>query len=257
MQSIIRRLQLLYHHGYLERPSAQIDYYRQGGSHHIIYGLGNKGGMLLRQEMGDTFRDISWGEKNRSVRRVYLEHSVAISDFMVALELDCRKRGIHLIGPDAFHLPNGEPVPHPITWKVKINSERILGIIPDRVFSLESSDQSSNRKSILYFLEVDRGTMPIVRKNLSQTSFYRKILAYEATWSQELHQTQFGFHRFRVLTVTKSQVRVQSLVSACSKLKRGHGLFLFTDESTLQTNDDIFTILWKTGHPGQTDRIFN
>ena len=40
---------------------------------------------------------------------------------------------------------------------------------------------------------------PSYGKSLSQTSFYRKIRAYEATWSQSIHQTQFGFHRFRVL----------------------------------------------------------
>jgi hypothetical protein len=27
---VLRRLQLLFHHGYLDRPRAQIDYYRAG-----------------------------------------------------------------------------------------------------------------------------------------------------------------------------------------------------------------------------------
>ena len=50
--------------------------------------------------------------------------------------------------------------------------------------------------------------MPVMRNNLSQTSFYRKLRAYEATWSQSIHQTQFGFNRFRVLTVTTSAERI-------------------------------------------------
>jgi DNA-binding Lrp family transcriptional regulator len=29
-QQLLRRLRLLYHHGYLERPRAQIDYYHRG-----------------------------------------------------------------------------------------------------------------------------------------------------------------------------------------------------------------------------------
>lgn len=41
-QVILRRLQLLFHHGYLDRPRAQIDYYRNG-SQPMVYGLGNKG----------------------------------------------------------------------------------------------------------------------------------------------------------------------------------------------------------------------
>jgi hypothetical protein len=52
-----------------------------------------------------------------------------------------------------------------------------------------------------FFLEADRGTMPVVRSGLTQTSFYRKLIAYEATWTQKIHQRHLGIHRFRVLTV--------------------------------------------------------
>ena len=37
-QQVLQRLQRLYHHGYLERPRAQIDYYHQGGSQSMVYG---------------------------------------------------------------------------------------------------------------------------------------------------------------------------------------------------------------------------
>src|SRR6185503_1827467 len=37
-QSILRRLQPLYHHSYLTRPRAQLDYYHKGGSREIVYG---------------------------------------------------------------------------------------------------------------------------------------------------------------------------------------------------------------------------
>src|SRR4051812_30413999 len=68
-QQILRRLQLLFHYGFLERPRAQLDYYHQGGSRPIVYGLGNKGGSYLTQELGLALRPWSsrWGEKNRSV----------------------------------------------------------------------------------------------------------------------------------------------------------------------------------------------
>src|SRR5579862_2962912 len=92
-QQLLRRLQLLFHHGYLERPRSQIDYFHRGGSRHIVYGLGNKGASLLKQELGASFRELRSGEKNRSVGRVYLEHALFVSDVMVALELACRKVG--------------------------------------------------------------------------------------------------------------------------------------------------------------------
>jgi hypothetical protein len=49
-QQIFRRMRLLYHHGYLERPRAQLDYYHQGGSRPIVYGLGSKGAAALTKD---------------------------------------------------------------------------------------------------------------------------------------------------------------------------------------------------------------
>lgn len=66
-QQLLRRLQLLYHNGYLERPRAQIDYYHQGGSRPMVYGLGDKGAALMRKEMGKAFRRLCWKEKNSLV----------------------------------------------------------------------------------------------------------------------------------------------------------------------------------------------
>jgi DNA-binding Lrp family transcriptional regulator len=65
-QHLLRRLQLLYHHGYLERPRAQLEYYHLGGSRHIVYGLGSKGPAMSKRELGLVPEKARWGEKNRS-----------------------------------------------------------------------------------------------------------------------------------------------------------------------------------------------
>ncbi len=80
------------------------------------------------------------------------------------------------------------PVEAPLHWRVKLRDGTKLGVIPDRVFALEYADQNGRVQRVYYFLEADRGTMPVVRQNLSQTSFYRKLLAYEATWTNKVHQ---------------------------------------------------------------------
>src|SRR5258706_6767476 len=51
-QQVLRRLQLLYHHGYLDRPRAQLEYYERGGARPMVYGLSNKGGILLDKTLG-------------------------------------------------------------------------------------------------------------------------------------------------------------------------------------------------------------
>ena len=234
-QNTSRRLQWLFHHGYLERPRAQLQYYERNGSQTIAYGLGNKSGSLLQ------LNPTSWGEKNRGIGRMYLAHALLVSDVMVALELACRQHGIRLLHEDELKLP----VETPLHWRVKIRDGTRLGVIPDRVFALEYADQNGRVQRVYYFLEADRGTMPVVREKLAQSSFYRKLLAYEATWTNKVHQRHLGIPRFRVLTVTTSAARVKSLLDACSRLQRGHGLFLFADQSVLQR--DLLAAVWQCG----------
>ncbi len=253
-QPILRRLQLLYHHGYLERPRAQLDYYHLSGSRPIVYGLGNKGAALLRNDLGIQVPKVNWGEKNRSVGRIYLQHALLVSDVMVALELACRKNSrIRFIDQPDSLLPNElKGKTQPFRWKANLSTNVTLGVIPDRVFALEYRNQVGDTDRSYFFLEADRGTMPVKRTNLSQTSMYRKFLAYEATWQNGIHRSRFGFHRFRALTVTKSAERLHSLIETCSRLKSGHGLFLFTDRASISKPEHIFGPIWHPAKQGES-----
>jgi Replication-relaxation len=243
-QQVLRRLQLLYHHGYLERPRAQLRYYERGASREIAYGLGNQGGKLLAQERGLIVDSHVWNEKNHYIGRVYLDHALLVSDVMIAIEQACRKHGgVRLLGLDDLGLPTKRGR---FRWQVRLRSGQKLGVMPDRVFALEYPDINGRSRRIYYFLEADRGTMPVVRANLSQTSFQRKLIAYQATWSQGLHRRQLGIDRFRVLTVTAISKRVGSLVEACGQLESGHALFLFANKSILSGN-----ILFDKCHTGK------
>jgi hypothetical protein len=238
-QQLLRRLQLLFHHGYLERPRCQIDYYRSG-SRRITYGFGNKGASVLARESALPFRRFDWQWKNR-VTRFFLEHALLVSDILVAVELACRARPeIKLILPD--EMPR---------WKVALNRVSKVGVVPDAAFALES-----NGKRCWFFVEADRGTMPIQRRNLRQSSFQRKLLAYEATWTQDIHHTDLNVHRFRVLTITNSPARLASMRETCRSLKRGHGLFLFIQLKTLREEPDFFTLQWLSSREGQTVAVF-
>lgn len=244
-QQILRRLQRLYHHGYLERPLCQIDYYHSG-SRRIAYGIGNKGAAWLKRQLSLPFQKLDWKQKS-DVARLFLEHALLVSDIMVALELACRKRpDIRLLSADDLKIPK---MREPFQWQVDIGRRQKIGVIPDRVFGFEV-----NSKQTWYCLEADRGTMPITRDNLDQTSFQRKLLAYEATWSQNLHRTRFGWERFRVLTVTTSSQRIQGIKEACQGLKHGQGLYLFAEAKALLQTDPI-ACGWTSGR-GETVTLF-
>lgn len=207
---------------------------------------------MLRQEHGLAVDSDAWSEKNHAVGRVFLEHALLVSEIMVSLELACRKRSVRLLYEDELALPTNR---QPFQWWVKIAGGVKLGVIPDSVFALEYKNHTGQVERAYFFLEADRGTMPVVRKGLAQTSFFRKLLAYEATWSNKVHQRYLGIQRFRVLTVTTIATRVQTLLEACSQLKRGHGLFLFADASALEK--DLFSSIFRNGKTGELTPLLN
>ncbi len=253
-QHVLRRLQRLYHHGYLERPRAQIDYFHHGGSRSIAYGLGNKGATWLKRDLDLSAHRTDWSAKNRGAGRLFLEHALLTSEIMVTLEIACRRHDqVRLLIDEDLPLPSAiRGKREPFKWNVTLADGANVGVAPDRVFALEFTARGKAPVRVHFFLEADRANMPVVRPTLTRTSIRQKLLAYEATWSQGLHRTRWGFSRFRVLTVTNRPGRVKSLVEACRSLARGQGLFLFMDAESLRTAPDPLELLWKTArvdHP--------
>ncbi|MBX7208662.1 MAG: replication-relaxation family protein [Verrucomicrobiaceae bacterium] len=247
-QQVLRRLQRLYHLGYLERPKCQIDYYHRTGSQRLVYGLARKGATVLASLGGSEHRPIDWNEKNQHIGRPFLEHALLVSDFTVLLELSCRSRNdVRFITANELPLPSAtQKLGEPFRWGVTMPTGEKLGIVPDAVFALDQTRAGGTIERTFYFLEADRATMPITRRGLKQTSFFRKLLAYEATWSHGLHRSRFGFHRFRVLTITSTSQRSTNLIAASRKLRSGQGLFMFSDAAALSSAANALAMSWRT-----------
>jgi hypothetical protein len=253
-QKILRRLHLLYHHGYLDRPRMQLDFYERG-SEPMVYAVGNRGADLLAKEEGVPRQGkLNWSAKNRGLTRAFLRHTLLVADCMVGLELGCRElRQVRL-------MPSGEVLGrapeatqrrrHPFRWQVRIRGEGEpidLGVIPDQVFGLHFEGEPEGQNRAYFFLEADRGSMPVARRGLHETSVYRKLLAYQETWKQGLHTAHFGIKHFRLLTVTTSPNRVRHLLDAAASLPGGGSpLFLFTDQKSLGSGNPL-TYLWTNG----------
>ncbi|MFY9826271.1 MAG: replication-relaxation family protein [Thermoanaerobaculia bacterium] len=184
---------------------------------------------------------VRWDTKNRNLSRVFLHHTLAVAEVMVAFEIACWTReGVRFIPPE--EVLAGAPAETrslrlPFRWQVEVRQggkPYRLGVEPDRVFGLDFHRMPENRRRAYFFLEADRGTMPVVRKGLGQTSFLRKLLAYQETWRQGIQRSHLGISNFRVLTVTTNRERVEHLVEACRILNGGGSrLFLFTNQGAL------------------------
>ncbi len=227
----------------------------------MVYALGTRGAEVLDTE-GELRRGgVRWDTKNRNLSRVFLHHTLAVAQVMVAFEVACRRReGVQFISPEdvlAGAPPETRRLRLPFRWQVEVRQGGKLyhlGVEPDRVFGLHFEGVPENRSRAFFFLEADRGTMPVERKGLVQTSFLRKIFAYRETWRQGLHKEHLGIPNFRVLTVTTSEERVGHLVGACRSLSGGGSrLFLFTTGEL--DREDILAQWWESGR-GELVRLF-
>jgi hypothetical protein len=237
----------------------QLDWYSRG-SEPLVYALGKRGAELLAAEGGLRRGGVRWDTKNRSLSRVFLHHTLAVADVMVAFEAACRgRKDTAFIPPE--EILGGAPertrrLRLPFRWQVEVRyggNRYRLGVEPDRVFGLRFPQLPENRQRAFFFLEADRGTMPVARKGLEQTSFLRKLLAYEATWRERIHTSHLGIPNFRVLTVTSGRQRMQHLLSACQSLAANSRLFLFADQSA-PSSGDILNHKWVNGR-GEVVRL--
>lgn len=239
------RLCRLYHAGYVDRPRAQLDYYPTSGSAPMVYALGDLGAELLA-ERGMEFGHLELSRRNRNAGRPFIEHQLEIVDFYVALEQSTRGRSdVRLIGPEEIIASLPEHTRHmrnPFALRVSVPQNGTtyeIGVIPDLVFGLMFPDGSRR----CFMVEIDRGTMPISRADITQSSFERKMRAYLAAHGEGRHAQQFGWRTFRVLVVTTDHQRIRSMREALQYLNipqsPGPRCFLFRSRDELRTSDPL------------------
>ena len=252
-QNVSRALLALWENDYVERLLGQMEtrvLYK--GSFPLIYGLTRPGAWLLRRHGYEVRRRILYEtDKQRQAGWRFIEHRVDISEFMVKLELACRNRSdLALIQrPQIIDAADKSQRDRRIRLyaNVRVDGEhKLLSVDPDETFGLHLADA---QKESFFFLERDRGEMPVHRrKNKEQTYFAKKMQTYyEANRAGE-HEREFGLPNFRVLTVTTSEERVAQMIEAQQETVGGRGsnLFLFIDDESLRNNNPL-EANWVTG----------
>jgi hypothetical protein len=240
------RLSKLFHAGYIDRPRAQLDYYPTAGSAPMVYALADRGAKLLIEREGKDFANVEWSRKNREAGRPFIEHQLEIMDFYVGLQCAMQAHpNIRLIHPDeivATFPDQSFAARNPFALRVKVSHQGIIhniGLVPDLVFGLRFPDGSRR----CFAVEIDRGTMPVSRHNLLQTSFERKMRAYLTAHAVRQHERHFGWKTFRVLTVTTDTHRMQSMTETLRGLHIPHSpgppLFFFATRSQIHLDGPL------------------
>ena len=254
-QNVSRALLALFENGYVERPVAQVaSRLLYEGSRPTIYGLTRKGAALLRQHGEDVRRRLLDGiDKERGAGWRFIEHTVAIAEFWVALELAARGR------EDVRVLERSEILEAAPKSKVdrlvRLEASIRIGgalrknaVVPDALFGLRFNDEAES----YFMLEVDRGEMPIERyKNMQRTYFAKKMLTYYEASRQQRHVHDLGIVNFRVLTVTTDRSRIEKMLEALDTItsSKGSNIFLFTDQAALAASNPL-EVAWVSGKGG-------
>ncbi len=247
-EKISRRLAVLYHHGYIDRPPAQLAYYR-AGSDKMVYALSNRGAQMLIYHHGPEAAKVDWSRTNFEAKRAFMLHQLAVVDLRVALTLAVRTRPeLALIEPDALIAampPATKAANKPLAWRVKVQHKgapQEIGVHPDYAFALRFADSSRR----CYLVECDRGTMPVERAGLKQTSIVKKLLVYQKGHKQKMHERHFSWKAFRVLFITNTPKRaafIKLAIQRTPELKNSE-LFYITDQQSL-IGADVLAHAWQ------------
>jgi len=242
-QSILRRLQKLYHGGFLDRPKHQT----LQPNRKIVYALGHRGAHLLAGATGDAgLERRDWSERNRQLKIGFLEHALMISRFRTVLELARRDR-------DDVRIESwrqGDEVRDHVTVDNGDRVERIP-VCPDAFFTLHLTSEPDGRNRVHVFLEADRSTMTLKR-------FLTKMRGYWHYWQSGRQTDRFGVRNFLVLSVAPSIQRASNLCQITRQVDASNHpalrMFLFGPERnyTLAEPSRILESVWNT--PADSDQ---
>ncbi len=256
-QNVLRCLRVLYDHGYVDRPHAQLAHVPISGPRPIVYGLGRRGAQALEHYRNGS--GVDWTERNKRAGAKFIEHTLATADFMVALERACiRERATEFLSESEVLALAPDRTRHsrePLRLTVPGLSNRfgVSSVIPDALFGMSFADDTA----AYFLLEMDRGSMPVTRTRFDKTSFRRKLAVYWEAFKQGRHAEHFGLKQLRVLTVTESAERADNMVECAYEVTGGKGsnFFLFAEKSRFYGRSPL-EAWWTTGK-GSLVRLFD
>lgn len=189
------RLQRLFQHEYLERHFQAVVAAAPAAAP-AIYTLGKRGAHVLVERFGFDRSDIKL-PRRAALGWHTVEHTLRINDVRIAILLaaqehdwqllEWRDEGRFRAEPDYVLLTDGK------------GRQRQKPVLPDGYFCLETP-----RGKARFFLEVDRGTEQL-------SKFAPQIAVYEAYTHSGQYQARFRARSLRVLVVTTSAKRMDSL----------------------------------------------
>ena len=237
------RLQLLYHHGFLDR--LQLPVVMGEGRSHFVYALDKEGANLTANELGIAREKVGWKPSYNQVKPLFLDHTLAVNTVRVVLAL-LERASLLTVEQwvDEVSLQSKQyrdKVPY------RMRGARIERAFPDGYYAISTPGAS---RSAHFFLEADQGTM-------TNTRWAGKIEAYVHFRSSSLAQKHYGTRNFRLLTVTTSQRRLDNLKQT-TEGAGGDRYFWFTtkDQVDIWEPEKLLGKVWEVATRENTFSLF-
>jgi hypothetical protein len=229
------RLKRLYHHGYLARRWAPVEYGQ--GSGQTLYLLATKGAQRIAQERGADVSEIAWRRSQNHVSSPFLEHTLMINDVRLAIERAAERaagRGEYQI-ETWLREEELKATPDKVWIETAAGRRRRLALVPDAYFRL-----IAGHKRASFFLEADRATETHGR-------WAQKVLCYLAYLRSGAYLRRYGSNCLRVVTVTSGERRLANLLRTTAQTCEGRdeGLFWFTTLERVAAETVLDASIWQ------------
>ena len=231
---VTRRLMLLYHNGYVDRLHPPIA--AGCGSSPIVYCLERKGASLVEREFGMELPDILFRKGQRERGLLFLQHTLAVNDFRIAIILASRQHGFKILRWLDERSLRKHGAKQGLQEIASAMGKR-GGILPDAYFTLDLVGKKAS-----FFLEIDRG-------HTEGRRIRRKAEIYWRYYDSRLYEQQFGAKSLRVLTVTTSDRRLGNM-KAWAEEAKGGTVFWLTTEQLVEPKGVLTKPIWAVAGGG-------
>lgn len=231
------RLNLLFQHGYLDRPVVQKT--ARLASSHMVYSLGRKGAETLAKNAEEREGILRRVRENEHTLPL-IAHSLMISQFRLCLTLALKKR-------DDITLTRWAQG-NDLKSALRKHSEH-PPLVADAFFVLETLTHKYP-----CFLEADRATM-------TQERFVSKLKMYWRHNREQRFQDTLGVTNFRVLTITPNEGRAANLCRGAKDAddrREGSLMYLFLSETrySVDTPEAVLQAVWQSPKNDVRHQIF-
>jgi hypothetical protein len=184
-----------------------------------------------------SLEDVPTRLRTNELKPLFLSHTLLVTDIHATLLLASRNSPLQLTD-----WREGKGIYDAVTFYEDGRKTR-LPVCPDGFFLIANTTRSAPNNSLAFALEADRSTT-------TRRTFDDKMKAYCQYLTQNRQQKMYGVKWFRVVTVTLTEARANSLAALAGETvpDRLKKFFLFTSREnfSLEAPNPIYTEIYRT-----------